>query len=155
MRSILALLPAALLLSTAPAQAAIQAVDLDQPDAIERVRRDNPAHYRAIQHILRTAPDLQPRAITGWIRTSYGPKAPPVLSIKTSYPPRARLEFALDDTRYVTLVTSGRSSRPCCRLVDGRSSSPGSAQDATALALLQTCASPFPHGNFHVKIALE
>lgn len=104
MRSILALLPA-LLLSTAAAQAATHPVDLDQPGAIERVRRDNSAHYRAIQHILGTAPDLQPRAITGWIRTSYDQKAPPVLLIKTSYPPRARLEFALDDTRYVTFVT--------------------------------------------------
>jgi len=105
MRSILGLLLPALLLSTAPAHAAIQPVDLDQPGAIERVRRDNPAHYRAIQHILGTAPDLQPRAITGWIRTSYDPQAPAVLLIKTSYPPRARLEFALDDTRYVTFVT--------------------------------------------------
>jgi hypothetical protein len=105
MRPILALLLPALLLSTAAAQAATHPVDLDQPGAIERVRRDNPLHYRAIQHILGTAPDLQPRAITGWIRTSYDPKAPPVLLIKTSYPPRARLEFALDDTRYVTFVT--------------------------------------------------
>lgn len=105
MRSILALLLPALLLSTAPVSAATQAVDLDQPGAIERVRRDNPAHYRAIRHILATAPDLQPRSITGWIRTAYDPEAPAVLLIKTSYPPRARLAFALGDTRYVGFVT--------------------------------------------------
>jgi hypothetical protein len=105
MRSIPGLLLPALLLYAIPAAAAIPAIDLDQPGAIERVQRDNPAHYRAIQHILRTAPDMRPRVITGWIRTSYDPKAPPVLLIKTSYPPRARLEFALDDTRYVTFVT--------------------------------------------------
>lgn len=101
MRSLLGLL-----LVLAPACAAAgQPVDLDQPGAIERVQRDNPAHYRAIQHILKEAPQLQPRALTGWIRTAYDPEAPPVLLIKTSYPPRARLDFALDDTRYTVFVT--------------------------------------------------
>lgn len=93
------------LLAAAPAFAITRHVDLDQPGALERVQRNNPAHYSAIQHILKEAPQLAPRALTGWIRTSYDPKAPPVLLIKTSYPPRARLEFALDDTRYVTFVT--------------------------------------------------
>jgi hypothetical protein len=104
MRTLLGLLLPAVLLTAAPVSA-IQRVDLDQPGAIERVQRDNPTHYRAIQHILSEAPKLQPRALTGWIRTSYDPKAPPVLLIKTSYPPRARLEFALDDIRYVAFVT--------------------------------------------------
>jgi len=101
MRTILGLL----MLAAAPAFALSQRIDLDQPGVIERVKQDNPAHYRAIQHILKEAPLLQPRALTGWIRTSYDPKAPPVLLVKTSHPPRAKLEFALDDTRYVTFVT--------------------------------------------------
>jgi hypothetical protein len=101
---LLLLLPAVLLLAT-PAAALGPTVDLDQPGAIARVQREHPAHYRAIEQILSKAPALQPRALTGWIRTSYDPEAPPVLLIKTSYPPRARLEFALDDTRYVAFVT--------------------------------------------------
>lgn len=109
MRSILGLLLPALLTCLAPASAASRYVDLDQPGAIERVRRDNPTHYHAIRRILDRAPELQPRAVTGWIRASYDPKAPPALLIKTSHPPRARLEFALDDTRYVALVTLGNA----------------------------------------------
>lgn len=105
MRTLPGLLLPALLLATAQAFALSRHVDLEQPGAIERVQRENPAHYRAIQHILKEAPGLQPRALTGWLRTSYDPKAPQVLLIKTSYPPRARLEFTLDDTRYVGFVT--------------------------------------------------
>lgn len=35
-----------------------------------------------------------------------------LVHIKTSYLPHARLEFALDDTRYVTLGTLGTQRRP-------------------------------------------
>lgn len=111
--SLLLRLPAALLAlgalsalgAPAPASTTTRRIDLDQPGAIERVQRDNPAHYGVIRRILAEAPVMRPRAITGWIRTAYDAKARDVLLVKTSHPPRARLEFALGDTRYVTFVT--------------------------------------------------
>jgi hypothetical protein len=80
-------------------------VDLDTPGALERVQRDNPAHFRAITQILREAPQRRPQTLPGWVRTTFDARMASALLIKTSYPPQARLEFVLDDTEYRALVT--------------------------------------------------
>lgn len=80
-------------------------VDLDAPGALAGVRRDNPAHYRAIVRILREAPERKPQALAGWVRTAFDAKMASAMLVKTSYPPQARLEFVLDRTEYRAMVT--------------------------------------------------
>jgi hypothetical protein len=80
-------------------------IDLDSPGALAQVQRDNPAHYRTITKILREAPGRKPQNLAGWVRTAFDARMASALVIKTSYPPRARLEFVLDDTEYRALVT--------------------------------------------------
>jgi hypothetical protein len=109
MRFVIAALLASVTLSAGvSANAGIEAtshVDLDTPGALERVRHDNPAHFRAITQILREAPQCKPQTLAGWVRTAFDARMASALLIKTSYPPQARLEFVLDDTEYRALVT--------------------------------------------------
>jgi len=102
------LLAFVLALAAAPALAGFpptRYVDLDQPGALERVRHDNPAHFAAITHILREAPELKPQVLPGWMRASFDANIQSVLAIKLSYPPQTRLDFTLGTTRYVAIVT--------------------------------------------------
>jgi hypothetical protein len=80
-------------------------VDLDTPGALARVQHDHPAHYRAITEILKGAPARKPQNIAGWVRTAFDARMASAMLVKTSYPPRARLEFVLDDTEYRAMVT--------------------------------------------------
>jgi hypothetical protein len=86
-------------------------VDLEQPGALERLHRDNPAHFRAVQQILREVPVRKPETVVRWIRTAFDADMASVLRIKTSYPPKARLSFTLDETEYSALVTM-RNTEP-------------------------------------------
>lgn len=104
MRILLAALLAGATLAT-DAEPLRQHVDLDSPGALEQVRRDNPAHARAIVQILREAPQRRPQGLAGWVRTAFDAKMASALLIKTSYPPQARLAFVLDNTEYRALVT--------------------------------------------------
>ena len=93
-----------LLASSAAGEPLRRHVDLDQPGALERLHRDNPAHFRAVQQILREAPERKPETVVRWIRTAFDADMASVLRIKTSYPPKARLSFTLDETEYSALV---------------------------------------------------
>jgi len=105
MRTVVAALLASVAFSAHADFSAAHQVNLDTPGALERVQRDNPTHFRAISEILREAPYRQPQALSGWVRTAFDAKMASAMLIKTSYPPRARLEFVLDDTQYRALVT--------------------------------------------------
>ena len=105
MRFVIAALLASAALSAHAQFDASRHVDLDTPGALARVQRDNPAHYRAITRILREAPERKPQTLAGWVRTAFDARMASALLVKTSYPPRARLEFVLDDTGYRALVT--------------------------------------------------
>jgi hypothetical protein len=105
MKTILAALLASAAFSAHAAPGIVRQVDLDTPGALARVQQDNPAHFRAISEILREAPYRKPQALSGWVRTAFDAKMASFMLIKTSYPPRARLEFVLDDTEYRALVT--------------------------------------------------
>ena len=105
MKAILAALLASAAFSANAGPEAARQVDLDTPGALERVQQDNPTHYRAISEILREAPYRRPQTLSGWIRTAFDARMASAMLIKTSYPPRARLEFVLDNTEYRTFVT--------------------------------------------------
>jgi hypothetical protein len=105
MKLILAALLASAAFSAHAGLGAVRQVDLDAPGALERVQQDNPAHYRAITDILREAPYRRPQTLSGWVRTAFDARMASVMLIKISYPPRARLEFMLDNTEYRAFVT--------------------------------------------------
>jgi len=111
MRFLLAALLASSALSAHAGFDAVHRVDLDTPGALARVQHDHPAHYRAIQAILREAPQVKPQLLPGWVRTAFDARMASALLVRTSYPPQARLEFVLDDTEYRTVVTL-RNAKP-------------------------------------------
>ena len=81
-------------------------VNLNEPGAFEALRHDNPAHYEKIQGIMAglfRRPDAE---VPRWLQThfnardsAYGP------ALLTSNPPKKRLSFALEGTRYQAVVT--------------------------------------------------
>jgi hypothetical protein len=86
--------------------AAGRVVDLDEPGALEALQRSNPTHHEKVQKILADLPRQPERAVPRWMQTSFDARDVsyrPVLL--TSNPPKRRLSFALDDTRYEILLT--------------------------------------------------
>lgn len=80
-------------------------VDLDAPGVMERVRVANPAHFHKIVKIIEGVTQQPDSAVPRWLRVNfdardvgYGP------IVMTSHPPKRRLSFALDDTRYEAVV---------------------------------------------------
>jgi hypothetical protein len=77
------------------------AIDLDQPGALERLERDNPAHFAKVEQILRDAPEQSSASIARWMRTQFNAKDVYRSDmLKTSYPAQARLAFTLDGVSY-------------------------------------------------------
>ena len=80
-------------------------VDLDAAGAMERVRVANPAHFDKIVKILEGVTQQPDSVVPHWLRVNFDGRdvsyAPIVM---TSRPPKRRLSFALDDTRYEVVV---------------------------------------------------
>jgi hypothetical protein len=81
-------------------------IDLDQPGALETLQRANPAHHEKVRRIMEGVLQRPDTDVPRWIQASFAGRdvtyAPIVL---TSHPPKRRLSFALDDTRYEAIVT--------------------------------------------------
>ena len=81
-------------------------VDLDSPGVLEALERSNPTHYEKVLKIVEGVVRQPDAKVPQWIAVTFNGRdvgyAPVVM---TSYPPKRRLSFALDDTRYVTIVT--------------------------------------------------
>jgi len=80
-------------------------VDLNEGGALETLQRSNPAHYDKIRKILDGVQQQRDAQVPRWIQTnfdgrdvSYGP------IVLTSHPPKRRLSFALDATRYEATI---------------------------------------------------
>jgi len=103
---VLLLTAVALIAGSAAADAPARNVDLDQSGAMEALARDNPAHHAKIERIIAGVLSRPERDVPRWMHASFGAQdvsfAPVLL---TSDPPRRRLSFALDGTRYVTVLT--------------------------------------------------
>ena len=90
-------------------------VDLRDGGALERLRVDNPAHYAAIRQILAGLAEQPERAEGDWLQATFDAREVELsrLLLKTSYPPRQRLSFTLDTTRYTLhVVRSDLTARP-------------------------------------------
>ena len=88
-------------------------VDLNEAGALEALQRSNPVHYEKVRKILDGVLQHKDSQVGRWIQTNFDGRdvayRPIVL---TSHPPKRRLSFALDATRYeativLTNVTGG------------------------------------------------
>jgi hypothetical protein len=97
---------AALLLGSVGAAADPAPVDLRDPAALERLRETNPSHYAAIRQILAGLAEQPERVEGDWLQATFDARDVELsrLLLRTSDPPRQRLSFRLDDTRYTLHV---------------------------------------------------
>jgi hypothetical protein len=88
-------------------------VDLNLPGAMERLKRDNPAHYATVQAVLDSASRMPEGRAESYVRVTY--RATDVLFsplVLASDPPKTDLTFRLDDVVYRRLVTLRVSATP-------------------------------------------
>src|SRR5882724_1152356 len=86
-------------------------VDLDAPGAMERVRAANPSHFDKIVKIIEGVARQPDSAVPRWMRVNFDAQDVNYRPIvMTSYPPKRRLSFALDDTRYEAVVVLTNAS---------------------------------------------
>lgn len=82
-----------------------RAVDLNEVGALETLARSNPAHYEKVRQILDGILQQPEANVPRWIQANFDGQgvmyAPIVL---TSHPPKRRLSFALDATRYEAII---------------------------------------------------
>ena len=80
-------------------------IDLNETGVLEALARSNPAHYEKVRQILDGILQQRDANVPRWIQTSFDGRdvtyAPIVL---TSHPPKRRLSFALDATRYEAII---------------------------------------------------
>jgi hypothetical protein len=108
MRSLVAIGIAFLVLASAPESFARERIDLDVPGALEGIERSNPDHFAKIQRILTEVPQrpLGGDAVATWMRTEFQARDIEYNDlIMTSLPPKKRLQFSLDNTTYVKVLT--------------------------------------------------
>jgi hypothetical protein len=78
------------------------------PGNLEAVERANPDHFAKIQRILAEVPQQPPAAdsVVKWMRVEFQARDIQYTDlVLTSLPPKKRLEFSLDNTSYVKVVT--------------------------------------------------
>jgi len=83
-------------------------IDLNVPRNLEAIERDHPDHFAKIQRILAEVPRKPPteQAVATWMRIQFDARDIRYTDfIMTSLPPKKRLEFSLDTTAYVAVVT--------------------------------------------------
>ena len=104
---VLLALSAAWVIQARGQQAPVQrrVVDLNEAGALETLQRSNPVHYEKVRKILDGVLQQKDAQVPRWIQTNfdgrdvaYGP------IVLTSHPPKRRLSFALDTTRYEATV---------------------------------------------------
>jgi len=81
-------------------------VDLNKPGALEGLQQSNPTHYDKVRKILEGVLQQPDAAVPRWIQTTFdGRDVSYAPILMTSDPPKRRLSFALDNTRYEAVVT--------------------------------------------------
>jgi hypothetical protein len=83
-------------------------IDLDVAGNLEAIARDHPDRFAKIQQILAEVPrqPLSEAAVATWMRTEFQARDVRYTDlIMTSLPPKKRLQFSLDDTSYVKVIT--------------------------------------------------
>lgn len=81
-------------------------IDLNEPGALEALQLSNPTHYTKVEKIMEGLLQRRDADVPRWIQASFDGhdvRYAPILM--TSDPPKRRLSFALDATRYEVVVT--------------------------------------------------
>jgi hypothetical protein len=100
------------LVSIAGSAVAAQPIDLKAPGALESLRAENPSRYAKVRSILAAAEAYPSSEIDKWLRTDFDASDIQYAPLwHVSDPPKMRLSFALEGTRY-TAVVVGRFPAP-------------------------------------------
>jgi hypothetical protein len=95
-----------------PRHTETQTIDLDQPGAPEVLQQSNATHYEKVGQIVARIVSQPDAAVPGWMLANFNARGVNYAPIEmTSYPPKRRLSFALDDTRYSIVVTLTKDGR--------------------------------------------
>jgi hypothetical protein len=82
-------------------------IDLRESGALEALSKDNPEHYRKVLEIIQVAEKVSCESLPQVLHTKfnvYDATCRPQLLL-TSFPPKRRLAFRLDDSWFVVNVT--------------------------------------------------
>lgn len=72
---------------------------------LEEIKNSNPTRYARIRDVMASASEMcKPNAARTWELVSAKPADCSTLFLKTSYPPKREISFAIDDTLYITHV---------------------------------------------------
>jgi hypothetical protein len=82
-------------------------IDLREPHALERLQKENPAHFARIEQIVAGLRQEPQRAEGDWLQVNFDASDVNLsrLLIKTSYPPKQTLQFKLEEVSYTLYVT--------------------------------------------------
>ena len=101
-------------------------VDLSNEGALEAIQRDDPVRYGKIEGIIQAAQVTSCVTLPALLRTRYDVRSTqctPYLLL-TSYPPKSRLTFVIEDTQYaVNVVQLKLAPAKATPAVDGRQAS--------------------------------
>jgi hypothetical protein len=81
-------------------------VDLRTPQALENLKRENPAHFEKIRQILAGLEEKPDRVESDWLQATFAAQDVDLsrMIVKTSYPPKQLLSFQLEQVRYTLYV---------------------------------------------------
>jgi hypothetical protein len=102
-----------------PAVAQEPYVDLNRPGALDALARDNPRHYEQVVQVTRVASKVSCETELGMmpVPTTANRMECVAMAIMTSDPPKRRITFQIDHTRYGMVVTL---DTPAGRLLPAR-----------------------------------
>jgi hypothetical protein len=95
----------AVFLQPALASGPAKLVYLDRPGALEALAVENPAHYRQAVEVLRVAETLPCKPMPKLSAAKFRAADCQATLLMTSFPPKRRVSFTLDDTDYIAVVT--------------------------------------------------
>jgi len=88
-------------------------VDLNSPGALESLRAERPEHYAKARAILTIAETRLGPDVGRWIEVRFEASDVELLQWQVSDPPKLRVSFTLDATRYTAVVVPSLSpARP-------------------------------------------
>ena len=81
-------------------------LNLNGSGVLEKLQQNNPEHYQKIQEIIAGLYKQPDSGVPHWIQTTFNAQDisyRPILL--TSYPPKRRISFTLDNTHYKAILT--------------------------------------------------
>ena len=81
-------------------------IDLDAPDALKSLQARNPDHYRKIFAILAEVRERASPGVVPWIEATFDASEVECIAWRVSDPPKLRVSFTLDATRYTAVVVA-------------------------------------------------